>query len=551
MDHENLVRRAAAGDVTAFVELTRRFQHFAFGSALALIRDFQQAEDVVQEAFLAAWLALPNLADAAAFPGWLRGIVRHHAFRVLRRRDHALPLAEADQIASDEPGPEHQVEQRQRAATVLNAMADLPATLREPAMLFFVHECSHQDIAIFLNLSATTVNNRLHAARSKLKRRMLTMVTETLHSHGLPDDFASRIGRLIGMRGNVVEVLFDPAAMPDILAELVVSDEANRRAVNVQVVQRPGSGVVRGIATSPIDVLPHGSTVMSSGRQALTPVGSAELDVFVRSLAENAVVADAQLRPIETGIKVIDVMCPLVAGGTLAIAGDAGAGLTVLMEELVRRLSGGRDRLTMFIMMPGPTPEWPGPLKPGFSNSEELKKAGYSEGTKGAVQTFFLRGGPWTPDRLAALASFDVVFHLSRVRADAKIYPTVDVLTSRSRLLETKAVGDAHATTAERTRQALASLWAGNAGSGPGADALMLERALKVQNYFTQPFFCAEPYTKRPGVSVNAAEALRTCADILDGHYDEIPTDAFFFSGGMAEIRANVGRTLAFGPVTI
>jgi DNA-directed RNA polymerase specialized sigma24 family protein len=97
MDHANLVRRATTGDVDAFVELTRRFQHFAFGSALALVRDFQQAEDVVQEAFLAAWSALPNLADPAAFPGWLRTIVRHHAFRILRRRDEAaLPLDTAD-----------------------------------------------------------------------------------------------------------------------------------------------------------------------------------------------------------------------------------------------------------------------------------------------------------------------------------------------------------------------------------------------------------------------------------------------------------------------
>jgi RNA polymerase sigma-70 factor (ECF subfamily) len=551
MDHDNLVRSAAAGDVTAFVELTRRFQHFAFGSALALVRDFQQAEDVVQEAFVAAWSALPDLADPGAFPGWLRGIVRHHAFRMLRRKDLTLPLSEADQIASEEPGPERRIEQRQRAATALAAMAELPDKLREPAMLFFVHACSHQDIATFLNLSVTTVNNRLHAARLKLKRRM-QMVTETLHSHGLPDDFANRIGRLIGTRGNMVEMLFDPAAMPDILAELAVSDEANRRAVNVQVVQRPSPGVVRGIATSPIDVLPHGSTVMSSGRHALTPVGSAELDVFVRSLTGNAVVADEQLRQLETGIKVIDVMCPLVAGGTLAIAGDAGAGLTVLMEELVRRLSGGRDRLTMFIMMPGPTPEWPGPLKPGFSHAEELKKDGYSEGTKGAVQTFFLRPepGPWTAARLAALAPFDVVFHLSRERGGARIWPAVDVLTARSRLLETKAIGAAHAMTAQRVRQALAALWAGER-SNAGADALMRERALKVQNYFTQPFFCAEPYTKRPGVTVGGADALRTCQQILDGDCDDVPTDAFFFSGGMTEIRGNIGRPLGFGPVAL
>jgi RNA polymerase sigma-70 factor (ECF subfamily) len=69
MDLEQLVRRAAQGDVKAFVTLTQRFQHFAFGSALALVGDFHQAEDVVQEAFVAAWAALPSLAEPAAFAG--------------------------------------------------------------------------------------------------------------------------------------------------------------------------------------------------------------------------------------------------------------------------------------------------------------------------------------------------------------------------------------------------------------------------------------------------------------------------------------------------
>jgi len=60
MDMEQLVGRARHGDVKAFVELTRRFQHLAFGAALALVHDLQQAEDIVQEAFLAAWSALPK-----------------------------------------------------------------------------------------------------------------------------------------------------------------------------------------------------------------------------------------------------------------------------------------------------------------------------------------------------------------------------------------------------------------------------------------------------------------------------------------------------------
>jgi hypothetical protein len=150
-------------------------------------------------------------------------------------------------LPCEEPPADHRLEQRQHVASALAAVAELPDQLREPATLFFVHECSHQDIAVFLGLSVVTVNNRLHAARSKLKERMLTMVTETLHSRALPDDFANRIGRLVEARGAVVEALFDPNAPPDILTELAVSDEANRRAVPVQVVQRPGGGVVRAV----------------------------------------------------------------------------------------------------------------------------------------------------------------------------------------------------------------------------------------------------------------------------------------------------------------
>ena len=95
MDHERLVRKAQKGDVDAFVELTRRFQHFAFGSALTQVRDFQQAEDIVQEAFLAAWSGLTTLAEPSAFPGWLRGIVRHHAFRAREERRVFAEIGEA------------------------------------------------------------------------------------------------------------------------------------------------------------------------------------------------------------------------------------------------------------------------------------------------------------------------------------------------------------------------------------------------------------------------------------------------------------------------
>lgn len=120
MDCERRVRYAVAGDIKTFVELTRQFQYFAFGSALALVNDFHKAEDVVQEAFVAAWSALPGLIDPAAFPSWLRGIVRHQAFQILRKRVlPTLPLADAEDLPGDELSADRRLEQRQQSAARL------------------------------------------------------------------------------------------------------------------------------------------------------------------------------------------------------------------------------------------------------------------------------------------------------------------------------------------------------------------------------------------------------------------------------------------------
>ena len=531
MDLEASVRRAADGDLDAFAEITRRFQHMAFGYALSFVRDFQQAEDVVQEAFIAAWYALPTLTAPAAFGGWLRSIVRHQAHRVLRRkRLDVVPLASAETMAADVEPADHRLERDQKRGSVLAAITELPRTLREVAVLFYVRDCSQQDIATFLGLSVTTVNNRLHAARTKLKKGMVTTMQDTLRAHRLPDDFAARIGWIVRARESVVEARFDPVALPDVLTELAVSDESRQRAVTLQVVQRLGNGIVRCVATSPISSLSPGMTVMSVGREIAMPVSRESFDRVVRLLAASTL-APGTLVP--TGIKVIDVMCPLVAGGTLAIAGEWKAGTAVLLEELVRRLSGGTDRISIFTFVPGGGT---------MTYREMMEREGYSDGTVGAVQTFFFRReeGPWTPESLSTLAGVDVVIRLSQALGQLGIYPTVDPLTSRSRLFESDALGRAHREIAARVRESLTRF----AADAPAHD-VTASRARKLWRFFAQPFFCAEPYTHRPGVAVSVTDALRGCREILDGAHDEVSEQAFYFTGGIAEVLAAAKKTQA------
>ena len=545
MDHEQLVRRAGGGDVKAFVELTRRFQQFAFGSALALVRDFQHAEDVVQEAFVAAWSALPTLTEPAAFPGWLRGIVRHHAFRLLRRkRLKSVPLMEAEALPDEEPLPDHILEQRRQAAAALAAISELPDKLREPATLFFVHECSHQDVATFLGLSVVTVNNRLHAARTHLKQRMLAMATDTLHANALPDDFANRIGRLIETRGDVVDALFDPAALPDLMTELTVSDEARKGRLTVHVMQRPGGGIVRGLALSAPEQLPRGATVLSSRRRTLEPVEQVQFDRLVPLLAAATTAGRQSDDVVETGIKVIDVMCPIRAGGSVAIASENGAGGTVVMEEIVRRIGKCPHPVTMFMLIPPPSELWPPSLEENYSFSEDLRKEGYSEGTAGNLQTFFLTGikGPWTPETLATLAPVDTLIVLARDMIVRKNYPGVDVRTTRSKLLDDVRLPVDVVAIAREVRDAIALRRVAMDHPEAGTpDPILMERARKLQSFFSQPFYVAEPYTKRPGSYVSRADALRGCREILDGVHDDLPADAFYFTGSIEEIRRAVG----------
>jgi F-type H+/Na+-transporting ATPase subunit beta len=178
------------------------------------------------------------------------------------------------------------------------------------------------------------------------------------------------------------------------------------------------------------------------------------------------------------------------------------------------------------------------------SIADTLKQDGFSEGTMGPVQTFYFRSeeGAWTPERLAGLAGVDVVIRLSAALGGQGIYPTVDPVTSRSRLLEAGNVDPAHAKLAARIREALVALLGPGgdtpAAGAPAADTLTLERAGKLLRFFAQPFYVAEPYTKRPGVTVGLAESLRVCREILDGVHDSVPTKAFYFTGGLDAVLA-------------
>jgi len=191
-----LVVQAQTGDLDAYGTIVRRFQDMAYGYGYSILGDFHLAQDAAQEAFIEAYRDLPKLREPAAFPGWFRKVVFKHCDRLTRGKHMpTVSLEAAAEIASREPGPDEEAEEHEMRDKVLKAIQALPENERVVTTLFYINGYSQHEIAGFLDVAVTTVKNRLHTSRRRLKERMIGMVDETLKSFPLPEDFTDMVIR--------------------------------------------------------------------------------------------------------------------------------------------------------------------------------------------------------------------------------------------------------------------------------------------------------------------------------------------------------------------
>ena len=130
----------------------------ALSYAYSILGDYDLAEDARQEAFIGAYCDLMALRTPAAFPGWLRQIVRKHAIELVRRRRLSLvPLDEAPEPVDGERRIDEVLEERERLAEARAAIERLPESEREPVRLYYLEGMPLGDIARRLGLPLQTV----------------------------------------------------------------------------------------------------------------------------------------------------------------------------------------------------------------------------------------------------------------------------------------------------------------------------------------------------------------------------------------------------------
>ena len=147
-----------------------RFQDMAVGYSYSRLGDEHLAEDAAQDAFLAAFKSILQLRDDFAFPGWLRATVHRSCERIQRKRRSHLPIDASHPIAPNNPRTDLEI--RQLHSNVRSAIEELPKEERIAITLAYMSNCSHRQIAEFLDISNTTVNNRLRSARQRLAARL-------------------------------------------------------------------------------------------------------------------------------------------------------------------------------------------------------------------------------------------------------------------------------------------------------------------------------------------------------------------------------------------
>jgi len=461
----------------------------------------------------------------------------------------------------------------------------------------------------------------------------------------------TRTGRVISIQGPVVEVRFNPTGELPAIHEIIETHTYDGQKVVLEVEEHLQNHVAKCFALTSTVNVPRNAQATALGSSMQIPVGKEMLGRVVNVMGEpidRKGEVQAKLRlPIrkkvtfhesnpddnyggeceilETGIKIIDLLYPLVKGTKSGVLGGAALGKSILTLELIHNVVERHQGACIFTgvgeriregnelyyelektnlldkvgMVFGQMNEPPGArfevVLTGITMAEHLQaqkqdvlffvdnvfrfaqagaelstlmgripsETGYQptlfsemgdfqerirsrqDGSITAIEAIFMPGDDPTDPAVVCIFSYlDSVMVLSRERVQAGLYPAIDPLSSSSVHLDPDVVGQRHFEVAEEALKVFHKyeelkriVMVIGVDELSKADRLIFERARKLQNFLTQPFFTAEAYTGKKGEYVPLADTLEGCERILSGHLDDQPEEPLYMIGALEPFR--------------
>jgi F-type H+-transporting ATPase subunit beta len=450
-------------------------------------------------------------------------------------------------------------------------------------------------------------------------------------------------GKIVQVMGTVVDGEFPVDELPQVNDAVEIAMNGDKLLAEVQ--QHLGNNWVRCLAMGSTDGLRRGAEAVDLGGPIKVPVGTGTMgrlfNVLGQPIDNLGDVEAADYWPIhrppppldeqettttvlETGLKVMDLICPFPRGGKVGAYGGAGVGKTVVIMELIRNIArehggtsvfagvGERSRegndlwsemkesgvIDKTVLVFGQMNEPPGvrarvgltgvtmaeyfrdvegqdvllfidniyryilanmevsallgrmPSAVGYQptlstdvGALEERITSTKRGSITSFQAIYVPADDYTdPGIVTTFGHLDAVVALDRAISEQGIYPAVDPLTSFSRILDPRIVGDEHYQVArgvqavlQRYRELQDIIAILGMEELSEEDKLTVMRARKIQRFLSQPMFVAEAFTGRAGKYVPVRETVRGFKEILEGKWDQLPEQAFYMVGPIEE----------------
>jgi RNA polymerase sigma factor (sigma-70 family) len=178
-----LIGRLCSGDLAALGTLYDRYRLLVFHTALAITRDRQAAEDILQECFLKLNAYARRIDVNLPLEPWLYRVTVNQAYTWVTRRSRWLTSLESviDRLVSPaRANAEYQAEISELQSAIQHAIDSLPPSQRMTVILYYLNDLSLKEIAYILDCPVGTVKSRLHYGREQLKRQLQTYLQPRL-----------------------------------------------------------------------------------------------------------------------------------------------------------------------------------------------------------------------------------------------------------------------------------------------------------------------------------------------------------------------------------
>lgn len=214
----------------------------------------------------------------------------------------------------------------------------------------------------------------------------------------------------------------------------------------------------------------------------------------------------------------------------------------LFVDNIFRFVQAGAEISTLLGRVPSETGYQPTLISEVSEFHERIRSSRESGGSITSIEAVYVPADDLTDPAVVAIFSFlDSIMVLSRERIQLGLYPAIDPLLSSCANLDPDVVGKEHFEIAqqvlrifqkyEELRRIVLIIGVDELSS---TDRITYERARKIQNFLTQPFFVAEAYTGKPGEYVTLDETLKGCQRIISGEMDKRPEEEFYMIGALS-----------------